>query len=825
MLRPYKIVVCVVPAIRSTILFLFGLWLLASCRETLQHRNRLTGAAPKPVVHSRPQEEGNHPQVDFAHNSIALLKSHFTAYPGDGVVICQKENQFNKSDIDFTGKVRPSDRASDRMTDHATSIASMLAGLGHSSPLNEGIAPNAHLISASFNSLSPEPDEFILDNKVCLVNHSYGSSISYQYSADAAAYDEQVSRLPYLMNIFSAGNSGQDTASDGLYRGIPGFANLTGHYKMAKNVLLVGAVDAEGSVMENSSRGPAYDGRLKPELVAHSPDGTSFAAALVSGVTAILQDIHQKYYRQKAPASLLKALLINSADDLDVPGPDFKTGYGALNGYAAASALTNKLFKNGIVSNGKEVTFSLPVPANVRRMKVTLAWVDPAGNPQSLTSAALTNDLDLEVVQNKTVWQPWVLSNSAHADSLRLPARRKRDALNPVEQVTLDNPKAGIYTVRIKGNRLTSSAQSFHVCYQFDLANTLTWLYPTANTLLRSAQTTTLRWKSTYTADEGSLHYSIDQGKTWRLISSEVPLKAGQYTWEPPNLLTDCRLRLTPNGSVVPIDVRCSVSPQLEVVPQRLCADSLLLTWPSVQATTPVRYLVQQFNTRTGWATIASTDQRQVFVRPSDKAVWLAITPILSSGKAGLRSTAFSLADQPVYCYYESFDASTTNNMSANLFVTLTQTTDIAEVVFEKMTSSGEFNPVYTKPVTPDSLYYEATDATLNDGLNRYRARIRLASGAEVVTTTKEVFRFQERQPIVLYPNPINAQAAELTVMIQQPNDYTLVLYNLLGQIVLSTNLSQSTNTVGLTGLPPGLYIARIQLAGQLVQTSRLLVR
>jgi hypothetical protein len=61
----------------------------------------------------------------------------------------------------------------------------------------------------------------------------------------------------------------------------PAFANLTGNFKMAKNVLTIAAIDSTDEIPDLSSAGPVYDGRLAPQLTAPGPNGTSDAAAFV----------------------------------------------------------------------------------------------------------------------------------------------------------------------------------------------------------------------------------------------------------------------------------------------------------------------------------------------------------------------------------------------------------------------------------------------------------------------------------------------------------------------------------------------------------------
>src|SRR6185369_17261870 len=89
------------------------------------------------------------------------------------------------------------------------------------------------------------------------------------------------------------------------------------------------------------------------------------------------------------------------------------------------------------------------------------------------------NDVDLQLINNNTAqtWQPWVLNAFAHTDSLQLLPVRQRDSLNNVEQVSIDYPAAGNYTIRVSGYAI-SGDQPYAVTYRLDTMDRFKWLYP-----------------------------------------------------------------------------------------------------------------------------------------------------------------------------------------------------------------------------------------------------------------------------------------------------------------------------------------------------------
>src|SRR5690606_12217225 len=174
---------------------------------------------------------------------------------------------------------------------------------------------------------------------------------------------------------------------------------------------------------------------IKPELVAFGVDGSSGSAAVVSGIALMLQQAYKDLHDSLPQSALIKAVLINSADDIGPPHPDFISGYGNTNAYKALQTIINGYFIKGTVSENEEISISLQVPQNTSQLKITLVWNDLPAAANS--TKALINDLDLKLSAGAESWQPWVLNHFPHKDSLLLPAERKQDTLNNVEQITI----------------------------------------------------------------------------------------------------------------------------------------------------------------------------------------------------------------------------------------------------------------------------------------------------------------------------------------------------------------------------------------------------
>lgn len=527
-------------------------------------------------LHRKPKAEISTNFIDLTTNKVTTAHHQFPLLKGEGLVLSVKEEAFDKNDIDFRGRVVPSELSATRLSTHASIMATMAAGGGNSYFQGKGVAWGAGISSSSFENLLPDADENFKSLGITVQNHSYGTGIENYYGVESLAYDVNCNNNPALVHVFSAGNMGNQNGSE-AYANIP-FANLTGQFKMSKNSLSVGAVDSLGTIEPSSSKGPAYDGRVKPELVAYGGSGSSGAAAIVSGVALLLQQMYQQKQSAVPTSALIKSVLINSAAEVGLPGLDFESGYGNVHALRALETIEKGHFFEGAVAEGAVQYFTLQIPANIRLAKITLAWNDhaaPAGAPK-----ALVNDLDLALRHpaSNAQWLPWVLSSFPHPDSLLQPASRKVDRLNNVEQITLENPAPGDYTIAVKGFQITNGLQAFAIAYQLDTMDRFEWHFPTQQDLLRAAEVHLLRWENRFSENTGSLEYKLATATAWTTLDTAIDLSQKEYQWTTPDLSGNILLRLRIGAQTFQSDT-ITITQRLLPLVGFNCENDLLFYW------------------------------------------------------------------------------------------------------------------------------------------------------------------------------------------------------------------------------------------------------
>lgn len=763
-----------------------------------------------------PKEELTTGALDISLNKISYSHHQFPSTNGDSVFVSIKEQEFDSTDIDINGRYFNSGVGSASQTIHASIMATILGGAGNTSPYAKGAAPGSYLTSSDFVTLLPDADSVYQAFNISVQNHSYGTAIENYYGGDAAAYDQSSKNVPSLLHIFSAGNVGNTASDAGPYAGLQGYANLTGSFKMGKNSIAVGATDSFNHVSPLSSKGPAYDGRVKPELVAFGEDGTSGAAALVSGTAALVQQAYRNSGHASLPTNaLIKAVLLNSADDVERPNIDYASGYGALNAFGAVRTIFEKRYSEDSVAQGETKTFSFSIPKGTSLAKFTVTWMDTPAEPNA--AKALVNDIDATLLlpASGENWLPWVLNSGNHLDSITQLAKRNRDTLNTTEQITLENPVAGDYLLQINGSHIEAGKkQSFAIAYQFDTAKSFQWTYPTSTDALVANTSHIVRWQ-TNIRDTASLDYSFD-GTHWHTTATGINLQDQFIQWKTPDTTAFAFFRMrVSKQNISSVSDSFTISQPLQLSVGFNCVDSFLLFWNSL----PVeQYQVLVLGPKYLQSFLLASDTMTVLRKSGAPFQYYSVAPVVGN-KTGFRSFTVDYTTQGVGCFVSSFLATLQNN-KAVLHVQLGSVYSVDSIRITRRNGIGTaVINTFRPPLTTD-FFFE--DPMLAAGVNNYQLALYLSNG-QVVFSNVETLYFFPKQPVIVYPNPA-AQNEPIQVIAQSPGEFTIYVYDALGRQIAGRFLDDISQQVQPFRLGKGIYFIAITGSNGDRFTQRLVV-
>ena len=206
--------------------------------------------------------------------------------------------------------------------------------------------------------------------------------------------------------------------------------------------------ETSGDLTGFSSRGPTYDGRMKPDIVCPGGNirsamsfgtgpkqcgsggilemsGTSMATPICAGSAALVRQYFREGFLAQGTrnlsvgffptASLIKAVMIQSGQPLNTivgqdsaPNtPDNSQGYGIVNlstvlRFKGDSWFNLSVWNKEKVFNSKFQTYCISMSPNAGPFRVSLAWMDPPSSP--ISSRILVNNLDLFVISPDAVF-------------------------------------------------------------------------------------------------------------------------------------------------------------------------------------------------------------------------------------------------------------------------------------------------------------------------------------------------------------------------------------------------------------------------------------
>ena len=591
-------------------------------------------------------------KANIANGSLAVGGRNLH---GEGIVIGIGDNADAQNHIDFTGRVIS--RFGISSGQHGIHVAGTAGGAGILTDTLAGYAPKSTLIIQAFNHILDNAPAYIQDYGMVLTNNSYGAitgQCDYNglYDLYSRVVDQQMLDFPNLTHVFAAGNSGASTCPPYA----PGFKTVLGSYQSTKNALIVGNVNSVGNVAPGSSRGPVIDGRIKPEIMVQgsavvsagfgsywSNNGTSMASPGATGGLALL---YQRYRQLNSGANpknvLMKNIICNSAMDRGNDGPDYTYGFGWMNVARALEIMENNRYLNATIANSATNNHTISSPPNTAQVKFMLNWNDPAAS--AVSTVTLVNDLDLEVTNpSGTIILPRLLDTTvANVNNV---AGNGADHINNIEQVTINNPATGNYTVRIKGTAITQNpTQEYFISWDIiPLSTKIT--FPIGEECFKPGQGITIQWENYGSNSTFTLQYSTDNGASWNNIDVNVPAASIQYNWIAPSITSDLvRVRIINNTTTA---ISSSASFYLMDVPVASldavqCEDYISMNWTVVPGATDYEVMRLIGDDMVPVAIVPNSSTNYALTGLSkDSVYWVSIRPRLN-GKPGRRATAIS---------------------------------------------------------------------------------------------------------------------------------------------------------------------------------------
>jgi hypothetical protein len=335
------------------------------------------------------------------------------------------------------------------------------------------------------------------------------------YDSMARDVDLAMWTYPDLLIVLAAGNAGEICQP-------PNSINTPAIAKSAVTVGSLGHGAGAGTVSSYSSRGPVFDGRLKPTVAAQgeasvsaasdanpntnncgtcSHDGSSMSAPTVAGLAALVREYYESGFyatgERNEPAgmtptgALLKATLIDGAVALGAvaPAADYYSGYGRVL-LGSTLAFSDSDFRLWVddhregITTGSVVTYAFDVAAGTE-LRATLVWTD---YPAALLAAqARVNELKLEVIDPAgNAWFQTLDEGSGLPIQTMDPAD-PHDAVNVEERLVFDAPAEGRWVVRVHGLDVPWDAQPFALVVRGDLSGCAAPESPAAPALTKPA--------------------------------------------------------------------------------------------------------------------------------------------------------------------------------------------------------------------------------------------------------------------------------------------------------------------------------------------------
>lgn len=377
---------------------------------------------------------------------------------------------------------------------HGTCTSGIVAGNGTNRPGARGAAPDATLVVADYGvawaggSRYAHTAELVnpaLPYRCVLQSNSWGGGLTTSYNATSQNMDLVLFDHARISICQSQSNAGSQQSRPEAW---------------AKNIVSVGGIihndtsaKTDDSWSGGASIGPAADGRIKPDVASFydailctdlvaglgysgtdyysSFGGTSGATPIVAGHLALIYQMwHEGLFGNAHPGATpfdnapnnttAKALLIHSASQWNFSGAAHDLtrthqgwGHPDLERLSGQTARMLVIDESEVLSELETRTWTLEVLPGEARLAATLVYRDPPGTTSATTHRI--NDLDLTLTSPSSVVYR---GNVGLGTATTSAPGGAADTKNTVENVFLNAPEAGLWTVEVRASDVNQDA-------------------------------------------------------------------------------------------------------------------------------------------------------------------------------------------------------------------------------------------------------------------------------------------------------------------------------------------------------------------------------
>lgn len=429
-------------------------------------------------VKGTPQPDMDNVRVVTGANTLQTV----AGYQGQGVRAHVIDGGMRATHVDNVGHVTVRTNSGD--TSHGTSTTGIVWGNGTGNAAGKGMLPMAHGVFSIYSTgwsgaarLAWTQDTVNVHN--CVVeSNSWGDNLTNQYTTISSYMDEIVFKTD-LSILNSMSNWGD---------------NLNVRPQAwAKNVVSIGGVyhlnntnTADDNWNNGASIGPAADGRMKPELCYYYDsifcptntsntaytagfNGTSSATPMSAGCFGLMYQmwgdglfgntcLGGSVFANRMHSSTAKAMMVNRANTYSNTQTDierFRQGWGLSNVQNIYDA-RNSMFvvdESDLLTNLATKDYRLYVAPGTPTFKATMAYTDywAAAN----ANPTRVNQLSIMVTapDGTTYYGNNGMLGAIDAPNVTTPGGAP-DTKNNLQNVWINNPASGVWTVRIKAENL-----------------------------------------------------------------------------------------------------------------------------------------------------------------------------------------------------------------------------------------------------------------------------------------------------------------------------------------------------------------------------------